>query len=343
MSGKSEGERIRKCLPLVNAPPTAHPRFMPCRLILHIPALDASVRRALMFALTGSQWLPPEEPVDFEMSAESPSFLSELSPSVKSSSSPISRKSNKPRKSPKTFSFDIVNSSSVSFLEVLQLITLQAHTLEECARMHETHPTLDYENKNLSSSLSIESYLKRLLYVPHSLSDAWALQCYLDGPLPSKGSGENRGSILGLLIALYEHRSDNSSNATGDSSHGDKGLGGARFLVADGLKWFLRFVHALVQGAHSISQAYHCAHDGNLLSTDVLDAQWTIDGQITSLARGMLEGLQDLCPSSILSSSNEEDSGMSSKNREASKAAQKRAMDAIRKRQNTFAKSLNKH
>ena len=207
--------------------------------------------------------------------------------------------------------------------------------------MHETHPTLDYENKNLSSSLSIESYLKRLLYVPHSLSDAWALQCYLDGPLPSKGSGENRGSILGLLIALYEHRSDNSSNATGDSSHGDKGLGGARFLVADRFKWFLRFVHALVQGAHSISQAYHCAHDGNPLSTDVLDAQWTIDGQITSLARGMLEGLQDLWPSSKPSSSNEEDSGMSSKNREASKAAQKRAMEAIRKRQNTFAKSLN--
>jgi hypothetical protein len=33
----------------VNAPPTAHPRFMPCRLVLHIPALDASVRRAVLY------------------------------------------------------------------------------------------------------------------------------------------------------------------------------------------------------------------------------------------------------------------------------------------------------
>lgn len=83
MSGKSKGEGSGKWLPLVHSPPAAHPRFMPCRLILHLPALDASIRRALLFALTEGQWLPPDELVDLDLSSELPSFSSQLSPSVK--------------------------------------------------------------------------------------------------------------------------------------------------------------------------------------------------------------------------------------------------------------------
>ena len=51
------------CVPLVCQPPTAHPRFLPCRLLLHLPLLDAAIRRFLPFALTGGSWLPPPEPV----------------------------------------------------------------------------------------------------------------------------------------------------------------------------------------------------------------------------------------------------------------------------------------
>eukprot|EP00957_Ditylum_brightwellii_P143524 10934624-Ditylum_brightwellii.AAC.1 len=109
------------------------------------------------------------------------------------------------------FSPSIVAASSKSFIEVLQILTLQVHTLEECASLHRTQPCLDEESKSLSASLSINSYLGRLIHVPFSLVDVWSLRCYPEGPLPSKGSGANRGSILGLLIALYEHRSDHGN------------------------------------------------------------------------------------------------------------------------------------
>lgn len=142
-------------------------------------------------------------------------------------------------------------SSSVSFLEILQLLILQVHTLEECASLHRTQPELDEETKLLSSSLSVNSYLGRLIHVPESLIDEWSLRPFPDGPLPSTGSGQNRGSILGLLIALYEHRSDHSGDdkdGLSDSAHGDEGHDGARSLAASGLKWLLRFVNALVDG-----------------------------------------------------------------------------------------------
>ena len=45
--------------------------------------------------------------------------------------------------------------------------------------------------------INIDSYLKQLVYVPKTLVNVWALQCAPDGPLPSDGSGENRGSVLG--------------------------------------------------------------------------------------------------------------------------------------------------
>ena len=110
---------------------------------------------------------------------------------------------------PTPFSPAVVASSLVSFLEILQLLTLQVHTLEECASLHRTQPELDDEKKLLSSGLSINSYLSRLIHVPESLVDEWSLRPFPDGPLPSKGSGENRGSSLGLFVALYtyKHRS----------------------------------------------------------------------------------------------------------------------------------------
>jgi hypothetical protein len=79
--------------------------------------------------------------------------------------------------------------------------------------MHISHPNLDDENKSLFSSLSINTYLGRLVHVPQSLVDVWEFKCFPDGHLPCKGSGVNKASILGLQIALHEHRSDHGGGA----------------------------------------------------------------------------------------------------------------------------------
>jgi hypothetical protein len=55
------------CFPLVCQPPKAQPLFLPCRLLLHLSALDAAIQRSLLFALTGGSWLPPTEPLPADM------------------------------------------------------------------------------------------------------------------------------------------------------------------------------------------------------------------------------------------------------------------------------------
>jgi hypothetical protein len=160
----------------------------------------------------------------------------------RSSSSSIGRRSFSDNGDNTPFSSAVVASSAVSFLEILQLLTLQVHTLVECALLHRTQSELDAETKLLSMGLSINLYLARLIHVPESLVDKWSLNPFPDGPLASKGSGENCGSILGLIFALFEHISNNggegSSKGLSDSGHGDDGHGGARTLAANGLKLF---------------------------------------------------------------------------------------------------------
>ena len=340
------------CLPIVCAPSLAHPRFMPCRLILHLPSLDAAIRRALMFALTGGKWVPPSAPSEIEddiITLSSPSFASDFSGSdgktIKLRVNPH-RRARLEEERKKQFSDKTVKNASHSFLEVLQLLTLQVHTLEECAYMHRSHPNLDHENKSLSSSVSINSYLGRLVHVPSSLLDVWAFRCAPDGPLNSKGSGLNKASILGLLIALYEHRSDNGANSNSDSGQGDEENGGARFLVANGLKWILRFVSALVAGAESVSQAYKSATDGVPLrhgkSQDTAkkhSTSWTIDEYLQSSVRGMLNNIPDLWPTESSIASKGQDK-LSEKAREARKAAQMRVIERMKKQQASFAASM---
>lgn len=347
----SKGKRNSgKCLPLVGPPPDAHPRFMPCRMLLHIPALDASVRRSLMYTLTGGEWLPPNAPHDTsdDSTLESPSFSSEMATAdgkiVRTASRRVPRVGKGRKKKPK-FSPEVVNNSSVSFLEVLQLLTLQIHTLEACASLHRTHPNLDHEAKSLSASMSINSYLGRLVHVPSSLVDAWAFRCYPDGPLNSSGSGLNRASILGLLIALYEHRSDNTATTSEDVGHGEDGLGGARFLVSSGLKWLLRFVSALVDGAPSVRIACESALEGVPIEKDSRslnnDTVWTIDTHLQSTIAGMLENLPDLWPSEDSKDAEGTESLNNGKSREAMKAAQVRAMERMKKQQASFAASIS--
>ncbi len=373
--GSSDGDAT--VMPVVCPPPKAHPRFLPCRLLLHIQPMDAAIRRSLLFALTGGSWLPPaeqttpEEKSDDEIASDDGDdgvTTSMTGPfpgageqaavavttfrrrSLKASGSTVGtrRRSFSDSGDGTPFSPAVVASSSVSFLEILQLLTLQVHTLEECASLHRTQPELDEETKSLSSGLSINSYLGRLIMVPDSLVDEWSLRPFPDGPLPSKGSGANRGSILGLLIALYEHRSDHGGgddpDGLSDSAHGEQDHGGARTLASSGLKWLLRFVNALVDGAPRVSVASNSASSGiPFRTTDSMassSSDWTLDPEIRSTVSGMLSNLNDLWPKASEGTHPESPEKASDRNREARKAAQLRIMEMMKKKQEAFVKTL---
>jgi Putative zinc finger in N-recognin (UBR box) len=357
------------CLPIVCAPPKAHPRFLPCRLLLHLDSVDAALRRALLFALTNGSWVPPPEPFkvnaddvynDAAMDVAGVSTSSVSSPGsldvpirtfnrrVYLSQTSVASFSKAGKNDP--FSGEVVSTSSVSFLEVLQILTLQVHTLEECASLHMCCPDLDDEGRALSSSLSINSYLRRLVSVPESLADVWAFRPYPDGPLKSRGSGANRGSILGFLIALYEHRADHGGAADeDDTDYGgkDDDHGGARNLATSGLKWLLRVIHALVDGASSLSSAIKSATAGipvrsptSLVQVDVGPNSWTINEDVRSTIGGMLSNLLDLWPKPLANPASSEKN--SAKGKEARKAAQQRVMDMMKRKQAAFAETISK-
>ena len=362
------------CYPVVSSPPKAHPRFVACRLLLHLQSMDAALRRALLFAVTGGSWLPPNEPSlpptekDEAPSLAESSELTSLSAGVvstgdggtvpvitfgrrslhRSGSSSVSRRS-ADAIDLMPFSSAVVAGSSVSYLEVLQLLTLQVHTLEECASLHRMQPDQDDEAKLLSAGLSINSYLGRLTLVPESLIDVWALRPFPEGPLPSKGSGENRGSMLGLLITLYEHRTDpggEEKSGHGESSGGDEGHGGSRSLSNSGLKWLLRFVNALVNGAPSVAAATHSATCGIPVqtisggTTESDSTSWTINAVIRVTIGGMLANLPDLWPKEASASMDDDTDRLNAKSKEARKAAQQRVMDSMKKKQSAFAATI---
>jgi Proteolysis_6 C-terminal len=374
------------CLPLVCMPPKAHPRFLPCRLLLHLPPLDAAIRRSLLFALTGGSWLPPPEPMPLPSSAslddshggdgvDSTDMAGMAGMTVSRSAgasfsqigdvplTTFSRRSLNSRQLNSASSFlkrqgsdgdgfapfskEIVAASAISFLEVLQLLTLQVHTLEECASLHRILPDLDEESRLLSSGLSINSYLSRLVWIPDSLVGEWALRPFPGGPLESKGSGQMRGSILGLLIALYEHRSDHSSELDTEDGPGDDGHGGARTLATSGLKWLLRFVSALVDGASSVGSATKSATSGvpvqgqsssSPAKPDSGSPPWTIDEGIRSTIRAMLSDLPDLWPRARAKTPTVDSSNTKSK--KDGKAAQQKIMAMMLSKQKAFAASI---
>ena len=363
------------CLPLVCPPPKAHPRFISCRLMLHIPQMDAAVRRALLFAVFAGSWLPPPEPIRKVEKQEKeimPSLSSETKaistvslPTSKSGSDiaytrrsggspsiPFQKRGvsfNESDSNP-SFSAEIVAGSSISFLEELQLLTLQVHTLEECASLHRLQPDLDEESKLISSGLSINSYLGRLVHVPESLSDTWALRSYPNGPLKSKGSGERRGSILGLLIALYEYRADHSSGTNGGQDETSDGDGGARALTGNGLKWLLRFVNALVHEAPSVASAVKCATNGIPMKPSTTSSKatggessgttiWTIDETVRMTISSMLSNLSDLWPKAVDNSLQKESSANEEK-KERGKVAQKRMLEMMKKKQSAFVATM---
>ena len=345
---KSKSKQGNICLPLVTAPSTPHLRFSPCRLILHLPSMDAAIRRMLLFSLTGGSWLPPPKPIPPDL--DSASSNDDTLPALRSiRHAPRTRRglnrkaaafAHKKNKKP-DFSPSVVAASSVSFLEVLQTLTIQIHTLTECASLHRTQ-NLDEETHNLSSGLSMNSYLSRLIFVPESLRDCWALGC--PTPLSSAGSGLMRGSILGLLIALYEHRNENNA-APGSTGNDDDG-GGAPSLVSEGLKWFLRVVNKIVNTSISVENARKCAMDGtfnvnNLDTEDSTSFSLSMDASTREIIKGMTDNLPNLWPKEKDSSPSQSSAALSnSKSREARKAAQKRLMEKMRQRQANFAKSI---
>ena len=362
------------CFPLVCQPPKAHPRFIACRLMLHLPPMDAALRRALLFALCAGSWLPPSEPVEKtdKLKDEITSSLdsdtkgaptASLSSDQSGGDVPVmtySRRSGSSLSNPfqkrsvsinecdsnPPFSAETVSGSSVSFLEELQLLTLQVHTLEECASLHRLQPDLDEEARSLSAGLSINSYLGRLVHVPDSLLDVWALRPHPDGPLKSEGSGERRGSILGLLIALYEYRADHNAGANGSQDETGDGHGGARALTGNGLKWLLRFVNALVDGAPSVAAAVKSATNGIPMKPSTISAGessgmtiWTIDDTVRLTISGMLSDLSDLWPKAADSSLYKESSANEEK-KERGKVAQQRMLDMMKKKQSAFVATM---
>eukprot|EP00980_Cylindrotheca_fusiformis_P012593 scaffold3084_cov144-Cylindrotheca_fusiformis.AAC.41 len=369
---KGKGTTDGNCFPIVCPPPKAHPRFLPCRLMLHLSQMDAAIRRSLLFALFAGAWLPPAEPIantENEDGMSSSGESDHVGVSISRSSSgdvPVltfSRRGFQSGSSPSRrgssfsseadtvppFSAEVLASSSISFLEVLQLLTLQVHTLEECASLHRSQPDLDEEAKALSSGLSINSYLGRLVGVPESLNDVWALRPFPDGPLKSSGSGSNRGSILGLLIALYEHRADHGAGggSGGGQDQGDD-HGGARALAASGLKWLLRFVHSLVEGAPSVAAAVKSATSGipiqnpasiSPAGSDANRTIWTINAEVLRAIRGMLSNLADLWPKATDESIDKPDNA-DTKSKERGKAAQLRMLEMMKKKQSAFVESM---
>jgi len=315
----------RRCLPLVVPPLEAHPRFAPCRLILHLSGMDAAIRRALLFALTGGEWLPPPEPSIAITASNSGDSDILRSGSSFGSQRRFERSSSYNKKEHEEFSPAVVAQSSVSFLEVLQVLTLQIHTLTSMAKLHKRQE-LDAECLTISQSLSVKSYLERLIFVPQSLDDCWALRCPV--PLPSAGSGNNRGSILGLLIALYEHR-----NFEGDDKQDEES--GGKFLASDGLKWLLRFVYALVENDTNVSDAARSARDGVMVKSDSSASSSSTSPALKSLIQGMLSNLPDLWPEVKPQKRESID-----KSKEARKEAQRRAMELMKKQQASFAASI---
>ena len=344
-------------LPLVSEPPPSHNRFLPSRLLLHLPAMYAAIRRFLMYVLFNGQWLPPDKPsVEVEVTPSEVSAAAGPSPTAASpggktrgrmaQSSPPFRSSPADNRTSSissmssaepNFTTEAVSASSKSFLEVLHILTLQVHTLEECSCLHHDLPFLDLENVSLSAAININSYLEEISSVPESLADVWALKCYPEGPLPSQGSGLNRGSVLGLLIALYEHRDNaKSSGATNDSANNDHG--GARALSADGLKWLLRFLSSLVNGADSMASACKSATSGIPVTTTN-----SIQPELRRRIKGMLDNLPNLWPATENGDASM-DGGMSAaseKSKAAQKAAQKRALARMKNMQSKFADSIS--
>lgn len=320
--------RKSKCLPVVCAPPAAHPRFLPCRLLLHLPAMDAALRRALLVAVTNGSWLPPalETPdsvpiVTATSTTEDPGEGSDTATArgrrIVTQGSGVSF----PKLSEETpFSKEVVALSSVSFIETLQLLTLQVHSLEECASLHRLLPDLDPESRQLSSSLSINSYLSRLAHVPESLGQT-ALN-----KLSCAGSGANRGSLLGFLITLFEHRSQGQEDDD------------RRAMIGNGLTWLLRFVQALVDGALSVGAAANSATSGIRITSDMARS-WTIDEELRNTIQGMLDNLPKLWPDPV-SEATEKSSSAEKKSSQAGKAAQQRQLELMRKRQAKFAAAM---
>lgn len=368
---KAKGENPEAyCFPLVCSPPRAHPRFLPCRLLLHLSPMDAAIRRALLFALFAGSWLPPAPPLpkteendSAPMDQSDAMSTSGVSVSAANSgdvavltfsrrgTSPFPKRTSGSENDQTAFSSSVVSSSSISFLEVLQLLTLQVHTLEECASLHRLQPDIDNEARGISSGLSINSYLGRLVHVPESLDDVWALKPHPDGPLQSKGSGDKRGSILGLLVALYEHRADHATRSDYSSGQDQtsEGHGGARAIASSGLKWLLRFVNALVDGASSVGAAAKSATTGVPValqspaakspSGDPTVTVWTIDEIVRSTITGMLANLVDLWPKPKDETAQKKDSA-DEKKKERGKAAQQKMLEMMRKKQSAFVASM---
>jgi len=304
-------------LPIVQAPPECHPRFASARGILHTAGIDAALRRFLLYCVCGGEWFPPRDPGQDGASsnvatnaAKDAAATNKKSKTTHPTSSNVN--SNDDAKSA-PITPTTISKSSISILEVLQLLTLQLHTIDCTAA------------SNINDA--VQTLLLRLVSVPSSLVDNATLS-----NIPTSASGANRASTLGLLVTLYEHHyhmgmTTNSSNTQT----------GARALVSSGLQWFLRAIYYLSRGA-GLEEAKALAVSGKEFDTK----QSAISGEGDELSvtiRDML-ALPILWPSKPANDSESPTEDDADSKRKARKLAQLRAMERMKKAQASFAASM---
>ena len=103
----------------------------------------------------------------------------------------------------------------------------------------------------------------------------------------------------------------------------------------------MRFVHALVEGAPSVSAAAKSATTGVAMGGNGVSpiagqesgaTIWTIDADVRSTISAMLKDLADLWPKPVDPALAEKKSNTDKKNKERGKAAQQRMLEMMRRK-----------
>ena len=135
---------------------------------------------------------------------------------------------------------------------------------------------------------------------------------------------------------------DSEGGVQGDESHG-----GARALASSALKWILRFVHSLVDGAQRVRDAMKGATSGVRIRSVASSSSvpmtsdtgsWMIDKEVRAVVSVMLSDLPDLWPVPREKSISPEKTN--AKSMEAGKAAQLRIMKQMRQKEANFAATI---
>ena len=234
-----------RCAPLVQPLKTSHEIFKGAVDILFAPQSISAVRRSLLVAMLGGQWVPPLKPDEAPNASNSGSGAPSSSVDEESvrrtgrnrtlssaSSSSIAAASDAATTPVCTFSKETIASSSVSILEVLQFCTLQFFAL------------------SARSDGSKKSYVASVFANMASLPpNSWFLTQLPPTFLPES----TRTSFFGMLFLIYAFSAESGGDPMSDiedkSSHNSNKSpnenSGAKELIVSGLTFLLRGLELL--------------------------------------------------------------------------------------------------